>query len=73
MKKPSLSKRLTVISNAVERASDKADALDTAYLIRHLVFEAGLLIRSGRFNDEDQKIAIERAFERVTNSIKDLR
>ena len=72
MKKPSLSKRLTIISNAVERAEKNADASDVAYLIRHLAFEAGLLVRSGRFSNEAQKIKIERAFDRVASIVRDL-
>jgi len=67
-----LSKRLQIISAAVERAEKNADADDVAYLIRHLAFEAALLVRSGRFRNEDQKVRIERAFDRAASIVKDI-
>lgn len=69
---PKLSKRLQIISDAVERAATKADADDTAYIIRHLAFEAALLLRSGRFNNEAQKVRIERAFDRAASLVKEI-
>jgi hypothetical protein len=73
VKKPmKLYRRLTIISDAVNRAETSAGADDVAYLIRHLVFEADLLVRSGVFKNEESKLAVERALSRATNAAKRL-
>jgi hypothetical protein len=68
----SLTRRLTIIGNAVNKAETNAEPDDVAYLIRHLAFEAGLLLRSGYFKNEEQKAAIERALARVESLVKEI-
>lgn len=62
--------RLQIISDAVERAAQSASPEDAAYIVEHLLFEAGLLIRSGTFTHEPTKVAIERALKTATAHVK---
>lgn len=67
-----LSKGYDRISKAVERSQRDVVGRDTAYLIEWLVFEAALLVRSGRFNDEASKLAVEKALVRASKTAKRL-
>lgn len=60
------------ISKVVERSQKDVVGRDTSLLIEWLLFEAALLVRSGRFTDEQSKLAVERAVARASKAAKDL-
>lgn len=60
------------ISKAVERAQRDVVGKDTSYLIEWLLFEAALLVRSGRFTDEFAKGVVERSIGRASKAAKSL-